>query len=98
MAIDGEQVRKGRIYRLLLVVALLTTCAGFYAREAGYQYYFAKGLTLEETVSRFGEPLWTHGHKDTNDLSLYYQTGILNTAALKIDKGRVSEVSLYIQD
>lgn len=97
----GEVVMKIKILSFLsalLLGGLLTIgLGGFCAKESDYQYYSAKGLTLEEAVSRFGPPLQTRSFND-DDLYLYYFTDALETVELKVKKGLVIDVELYVED
>jgi hypothetical protein len=94
-------MRKDNINKVAVgavLAALIVIGGSAYAKEAGYHFYLAKGLSMEEATSRYGSPLWSDGSKESNNVSLYYHTGFLSTAELRIDKGRVSHVEIYPPD
>ena len=86
-----------RILTLTITCAVLSL-ACFLAVETGCHFYLAKGSTVQEVAARYGEPLWTDGSEEHNDLHLYYYTGILNVVDLKSEKGIVVDVEISAED
>lgn len=89
--------------RRILVVSLALFFAlgagGCYAKEYGLHYYWAEGLTVEETIPKYGPPDWTLDEDDGLDsLHLVYYTGFLNIVDLKVEEGIVVSVDIRPDD
>lgn len=96
---DLGRRRKRSIATVTSVLCAILFSLCYFVKEIGYHYYLAKDLSVEQAISRYGKPLWTHhGSKNTDEIHLYYYTGFLNVAELKCSESRVIDVDLYPVD
>lgn len=110
VALEIVEANQSKFALVIFALSILFALGWFCIKGEGYHFYLAKGLTIDEVINRYGEPVekrhdliertsaLTNYPEQDEEFSLIYYSDNLIVVEVKFKQNRVFEIGRRMAD